>query len=220
MTRSRRGVRLASLLILGWSPRAAASGGPATDAYDDTSKTAAVDLLLFGDVNGLRNFDDPASGKNQLRFDFNSNQLLAELPPGRARAPPRRMVSASIWGWATPPRFTSNRIRLPRPIPCWRARSRTSSRPSSRWWCPSNPSSRSTSAGSRRPWESKTTRACRTGATSRSLLYSWAEPSLHTGLRLSSQATDRPRVLGVLAERLEQHRHRRQRHAHGRRGTR
>lgn len=42
------------LLSLGWSTGAAlASGGPATDAYDDVSKTAAVDLHLFGDLYAL-----------------------------------------------------------------------------------------------------------------------------------------------------------------------
>ena len=52
---------------------------------------------------------------------------------------------------------------------------------------------------------------------SRSLLYSWAEPSLHTGMRLSCQAHRDARRLALVGQRLEQRLRRRQRAAHVRR---
>jgi hypothetical protein len=70
---------------------ALAGGGAATDAYDDIDPGAGLDVHAFLDLFALRNFNDPISGKNQLReFDFAANRAaLGYLRITLARRPRR-----------------------------------------------------------------------------------------------------------------------------------
>jgi hypothetical protein len=63
-------------LVWFMSGSAAAGGGAATDAYDGIDPGTRLDVHGFLDVFALRNFNHPISGKNQLRaFDFAANQV-------------------------------------------------------------------------------------------------------------------------------------------------
>jgi len=63
-----------SCLVSFMSGSAAAGGGAATDAYDEIDPGARLDVHGFRDLFALRNFNDPVSGKNQLReVDFPAN---------------------------------------------------------------------------------------------------------------------------------------------------
>jgi hypothetical protein len=77
---------------------ARASGGAATDAYADIDD---VDIHALGDGYWLRNFDAPASGRNQLReFDFDTGFAL-NYARSRWRGGRSASVSASTRAWAT-----------------------------------------------------------------------------------------------------------------------
>ncbi|HTR54699.1 MAG TPA: porin [Kofleriaceae bacterium] len=53
---------------------ARAGGGPPTDAYDGIAAGAALDVHGFADIYGADNLDDPKSGQSQLRaFDPTAN---------------------------------------------------------------------------------------------------------------------------------------------------
>ena len=63
------------LLVLGASRLAFAGGGPATDAYDSISESAPVDVHGLLDLYVLHAFNQPASSRTQLRaFDDTGNQ--------------------------------------------------------------------------------------------------------------------------------------------------
>jgi hypothetical protein len=180
------------LLGLGWSAGAAlASGGPATDAYDDVSKTAAVDLHLFGDLYALHNFNDPASRLNQLReFDFNSNQ--ASLSYARLTVAHRPELigfrldlglgdTAEIYERQDPAATTNPEVA--------RALSHVE-QAFVTVMVPAKPELEIDLGRFATPMGFEDNESLSNWLYSRSLLYSWAEPSLHTGLRLSCQATD------------------------------
>ena len=180
------------LLGLGWSAGAAlASGGPATDAYDDVSKTAAVDLHLFGDLYALHNFNDPASRLNQLReFDFNSNQ--ASLSYARLTIAHRPELigfrldlgvgdTTEIYERQDPAATTHPEV------------ARVLSHVEQAFvtvMVPVKPELEIDVGRFATPMGVEDNESLSNWLYSRSLLYSWAEPSLHTGLRLSCQATD------------------------------
>jgi len=80
----RRGVAISSIVccwtIVRASGLALAGGGAATDAYDDIAETGGLDLHGLADVYVIHNFDDPASGINQLRaFDFSDRASIGYL---------------------------------------------------------------------------------------------------------------------------------------------
>jgi hypothetical protein len=59
----------AAVVVLGVTRLAAA--GPATDASDDISPTAPLDAHAVLDAYLQHDFDDPASGRTELRaYDF------------------------------------------------------------------------------------------------------------------------------------------------------
>jgi Putative beta-barrel porin-2, OmpL-like. bbp2 len=65
----------AIVLILFNAGRVLAGGGPATDAYDDISKTATLDPHLLADAYLGHDFNQPSSGTEQLiEFDANSDR--------------------------------------------------------------------------------------------------------------------------------------------------
>jgi hypothetical protein len=174
------------VLCLSWP--ALAGGGAATDAYADVDASAAVDAHGLLDVYALRNFNDPASGKNQLRaFDFAANRaslgyLLVTLAhrPGRvgfrvdagvgdtavvfeqqdpaAPTNPRLARALSFF----PQAFGTVMLPLPREVELDIGRFAT-------------------------PVGLEDNESLTNWNYGRSLLYSWAEPSLHTGLRMTSQ---------------------------------
>jgi hypothetical protein len=78
----------ASLIVLLPCGVARASGGP--DAYGDIDAAAAVDVHGLVDGYWLHNFDEPASKTNQLRaFDFDTGFRLGYLRLTLARRPGR-----------------------------------------------------------------------------------------------------------------------------------
>jgi Putative beta-barrel porin-2, OmpL-like. bbp2 len=177
----------AALLCCPWR-LALAGGGPATDAYDDISKTAAVDMHGLGDVYLVHNFNDPVSGTNQLReFDFNSDdpslsylRLTLAHRPGRIgfRIDAGVGDTADIYYQQDPAvtthptlarslsyieqAFVTVMVPLEREIQVDVGRFST-------------------------PVGLEDNESLTNWNYSRSFLYSWAEPSLNTGLRLSCQ---------------------------------
>jgi hypothetical protein len=192
MARIRRGLQVASVLILGWSSATArANGAPGTDAYEDISKAAPVDLLLFGDLYLLRNFNDPASGKNQLReFDFNSNQASLSYARLTLAHRPERIGfrldlglgdTAEIYEQQDPAAATHPEL------------ARSLSHVEQAFvtvMVPVRPEIQIDVGRFSTPMGLEDNESLSNWNYARSLLYSWAEPALHTGVRLSCQATD------------------------------
>jgi hypothetical protein len=166
-----------------WCSAALASGG--ADAYDDIEADAVIDVHGLADGYWLHNFDDPASGKNELRaYDFDTgfrlNYLRVTLAhrPGsvgfridagfgntadvfRAQDPanaahPQLARASSYFGQA----FFTVMVPLERPIQV----------DAGKFGTPVGLEDNETLAN----WNY-----------SRSLLYTWSEPTLHTGLRLT-----------------------------------
>jgi len=192
MVRTRRALQVASVLILSWSwATSLATGGPGTNAYDDIGKTAAVDLLLFGDFYLLRNFNDPASGKNQLReFDFNSNQASLSYARLTLAHRPERIGfrldlglgdTAEIYDQQDPAAATHPEL------------ARSLSHVEQAFvtvMVPARPEIQIDVGRFSTPMGLEDNESLSNWNYARSLLYSWAEPALHTGVRLSCQATE------------------------------
>lgn len=166
---------------------AAYAGGAATDAYEDIDDVDVHGLL---DGYWLRNFDAPASGRNQLRaFDFdtgfalgyarltlarrpktvgfrvdagvgNTARVFYEQDPAAARHP-RLARATSYLGQA----FFTVVLPFERPVALDVGKFAT-------------------------PVGLEDNEALTNWSYSRSLIYAWAEPTLHTGLRLSCKLTD------------------------------
>jgi len=166
---------------------AARAGGAATDAYSDID-----DLDLHGLLDGywLHNFDAPASERNQLRaFDYstgfaldyarltlarrpktvgfridagvgNTARVFYEQDPAAAQHP-RFARATSYLGQA----FVTIVLPFDRPVALDVGKFGT-------------------------PVGFEDNEALTNWNYSRSLIYSWAEPTLHTGLRLSCKLTD------------------------------
>jgi hypothetical protein len=167
---------------------ARAEGGAATDAYDDVAGPRAIDVHAFLDAYFVHNFDDPRTGENVLReFDFKSDALtlsylrltLAHRPDpvgfrldagfGATADVYRRQDPASVehpdLARATSfvgQAFVSVLVPLERTIELDAGKFAT-------------------------PVGLEDNESLGNWAYSRSLLYSWAEPSLHTGVRATSQ---------------------------------
>jgi hypothetical protein len=193
--RLRRVVAIA-FFVLWWTRglaggHAFAGGGAATDVYDDIAESAALDVHALADVYVIHNFDSPASGINQLRqFDFrdraslgylrltlatrprpvgfrldlgagNTADVFEQQDPARARHPDWARATSFV-GQA----FVTVVVPLSLPIAV-------------------DAGKFGTSVG----MEENETLA--NWNYSRSLLYSWAEPTLHTGLRSTCRLTPR-----------------------------
>jgi Putative beta-barrel porin-2, OmpL-like. bbp2 len=168
-----------------------ARGGAATDAYDDIAASAPLDLHALADVYVIHNFDSPASGINQLRaFDFrdrpslgylrltfaarprpvgfrldlgagNTADVFEQQDPARARHP----------DWARATSFVGQAlvtVVVPLALPI------------------------AVDAGKfATPVGMEDNETITNWNYSRSLLYAWAEPTLHTGLRSTCRLTAR-----------------------------
>jgi Putative beta-barrel porin-2, OmpL-like. bbp2 len=184
--------RVAAAIIFLFCPGrlALAGGGPATDAYDQISTTAAVDAYGLGDVYLLHNFNDPISGTNQLReFDLHSDQpSLGYLELTLARHPRRIGFRLDVGVGATAdvyeqqdPAVTTNPTLA-----------RSLSYVEQAFLTVMVPLAREIQLDVGRfstPVGLEDNESISNWNYSRSLLYSWAEPSLHAGLRLSSRIT-------------------------------
>ena len=182
--------RIAAVLLC-WPGRLAlAGGGPATDAYDDIRPTAAVDVHGLGDVYLAHNFNDPISGTSQLReFDLNSDEpSLGYLRLTLAHRP-RRIgfrvdagvgSTADVYAQQDPAATTHPTL------------ARSLSYVEQAFLTVMLPLKREIQLDVGRfstPVGLEDNESLTNWSYSRSLLYSWAEPSLHAGLRLSCQAT-------------------------------
>jgi hypothetical protein len=165
---------------------AVASGGAATDAYDDIAP-GGLDVHGLLDVYAIHNFDDPASGVNQLRaFDFRDRASLDYLRLTLAVRPrligfrldagvgntadvfeqqdpaagshPTYARATSFVGQA----FVTATLPFDRPVEVDVGKFGT-------------------------PVGLEDNESLSNWSYSRSLLYAWAEPTLHTGLRSTCQ---------------------------------
>ncbi len=180
------------LLSLGWSWGAAlASGGPATDAYDDVSKTTAVDLHLFGDLYALRNFNDPASRLNQLReFDFNSDQASLSFARITVAHRPELIGFRLDLGLGDTTQIYEQQDPAATAHPELARALSHLEQAFVTVMVPVKPGIEIDVGRFGTPMGFEDNESLSNWLYSRSLLYSWAEPSLHTGLRLSCRATD------------------------------
>jgi hypothetical protein len=163
---------------------ARAGGGPPTDAYDGISDDRTVDVHLFADLFVAHDFGDPPSGESQLRaFDSENDALaLGWLRVRIAHKPDRFGFRVDLGAGATSGvYFDSDPASLEHPT-------------LSRWLShvgqafatvvtgPSN--SVTIDAGKfDTPIGLEDNEAATNWNYSRSFLYTWAEPSLHTGVR-------------------------------------
>jgi hypothetical protein len=168
------------------SGSALASGGGATDAYADIDPSTGLDVHGFVDIFAVRNFNDPVSGTNQLRaFDFPANQpSLGYIRITLARRPRRVGLrvdagagdTADVFEKADPASvdhphlarslsfvqqaFGTVMLPLPREVELDVGKFGT-------------------------PVGLEDNESLTNWNYARSLLYSWAEPALHTGLRVT-----------------------------------
>ena len=189
----RRALAISSLLcwcsVGGWSRPARASGGAATDAYEDIAP-GGLDVHGLLDVYAIHNFNDPASRLNQLReFDFRDRASLEVLrvtlavrprPIGfrldagvgntadvfeqqdpAAASHPRLARATSFVGQA----FVTAVLPFERPVEVDVGKFGT-------------------------PVGLEDNESLPNWNYSRSLLYSWAEPTLHTGVRATCQVAN------------------------------
>jgi hypothetical protein len=179
----------ASAIVLLWCGVALA-GGAATDAYEDIDAAAPVDVHAFADVYGVYNSDAPASRTNQLRaFDVTSGRpSLGYLRLTLAHRPQRVgfRVDAGFGAVAntyetSDPAFTTHRS--------W---ARALSYFGQAFFTAVVPTERPISIDVGKfgtPVGLEDNESLPNWNYSRSFLYTWAEPSLHTGLRLSCELT-------------------------------
>ena len=179
----------ASAIVLLWCGVALA-GGAATDAYEDIDAAAPVDVHAFADVYGVYNSDAPASRTNQLRaFDVTSGRpSLGYLRLTLAHRPQRVgfRVDAGFGAVAntyetSDPAFTTHRS--------W---ARALSYFGQAFFTAVVPTERPISIDVGKfgtPVGLEDNESLPNWNYSRSFLYTWAEPSLHTGLRLSCAVT-------------------------------
>jgi hypothetical protein len=181
-----------ALLLLCVSSRyVRAGGGPATDAYDEIAPAAALDLHGLADVYVLRNFANPVTGRNELReFDYASNTAaLTYLRLTLAHHPGRVGFRLDV-GMGS----TADVYRIQDPAVAYNPDlARALSYVEQAFVTVVVPLSRDVSFDAGRfatPVGLEDNETLSNWNYSRSLLYSWAEPSLHTGVRASAQMSD------------------------------
>jgi hypothetical protein len=166
-----------------WCGVARASGG--ADAYDDIDPAAPVDVHGLADGYALHNFNDPASGTNQLRaFDFDTGVALGYLGLTLARRPGRVGFRVDAGFGNTADVFYQEDPAAPRHPHVARA----SSFFGQAFFTAIVPLERPIAVDVGKfatPVGLEDNESLTNWNYSRSLLYTWAEPSLHTGLRLS-----------------------------------
>jgi hypothetical protein len=180
---------LQAVLIVCLASRAALASGGA-DAYDDIDTAAAVDVHALADGYWLHNFDDPASGRNQLRaFDFTTGFALNYLRLTLAHRPGRVgfRLDAGIGNTADifeqeDPAFAHHPHLA-----------RAGSYLGQAFFTAVAPVEQELRIDVGRfgtPLGLEDNESLQNWNYSRSLLYTWAEPSLHTGLRLTWVASN------------------------------
>jgi len=185
-----RRCRLAvALLVCGAGPSAFA-GGAATDAYDDIANRVALDVHALVDVYVQHDFNRPASGLTQLReFDFHSDlPSLGWLRLTLAHHPRRLGFRLDVGIGDTSDRF----LQSDPAAPTHPELSRWASRVAQGFITvvvPLGPGIAIDVGKFETPVGLEDNESPANWSYSRSLLYSWAEPSLHTGVRLSCRAT-------------------------------
>jgi hypothetical protein len=178
---------LSTLVIVCLVGGVAHAGGAATDAYADIDD---VDLHGLADGYWLRNFDAPASGRSQLRaFDFDTGFALGYARLTLARRP--KVVGFRIDAGLG---NTADVFYRQDPAAARHARlARATSYLGQAFFTVVAPFERPVAIDVGKfgtPVGLEDNEALTNWSYSRSLLYTWAEPSLHTGLRLSCKVTD------------------------------
>jgi hypothetical protein len=173
---------------IGAAHPARAEGGAAIGAYDDIAPARAVDLHAFFDLYALANLDDPQSGLNQLRqFDLESNAVrLGYVRLTLAHAPGAVGFRVDAGAGAVADVYERQDPASVRHPDVARATSFIGQA----YVTVAVPLARTVYVDAGKfatPVGLEDNESLENWAYSRSLLYSWAEPSLHTGLRLSSQ---------------------------------
>jgi Putative beta-barrel porin-2, OmpL-like. bbp2 len=180
------------LTVVACGGAAFAGGGPATDAYDDISQGAPVDFHLLLDLYLLHNFNAPASGRNQLReLDFNADlPSLSYLRLTLARRPRHFGFRLDV-GVGN----TAEAYRAADPLqPSHPSLARGLSFVEQAFVTVVVPAGRGIQIDVGKfstPVGLEDNESVTNWNYSRSFLYSWAEPSLHVGVRASYQASDR-----------------------------
>jgi hypothetical protein len=171
-----------------WCGVALASGG--ADAYDDIDAAAPVDGHGLADAYALHNFDDPASHTNQLRaFDFDTGFALGYLRLTLARRPGRVGFRVDTGFGNTADVFYRQDPAAARHPHVARAYSYLGQA----FFTAIVPLERPIAVDVGKfgtPVGLEDNESLPNWNYSRSLLYTWAEPSLHTGLRLWCPVTD------------------------------
>jgi Putative beta-barrel porin-2, OmpL-like. bbp2 len=179
----RRGA-LAVLLL--WSGGAWAGGGAASDAYDEIREGAALDVHGLADLYLVHNFDNPASGVNRLRaFDFHADQAaLGYLRVTLAHRPRRVGFRLDVGAGDTADVYRAEDPAVaPHP-----ELARVTSYVEQAFVTVLVPLGREIQVDAGRfstPVGLEDNESLPNWNYSRSLLFTWAEPSLHTGVRLT-----------------------------------
>jgi hypothetical protein len=166
-------------------------GGAAADAYDDVMAGVAVDVHALLDVYGLHNFDDPASKRNQLRAVdiYDEPARLGYLRLTLAHRPQRV-------GFRVDAGFGDTAKYFERQDPAQASHpdlARATSYFQQAYVTAMVPTERAIEIDVGRfgtPMGLEDNEAWSNWSYSRSLLYAWAEPTLHTGVRVSCAVTD------------------------------
>ena len=167
-----------------------AGGGAATDAYDDIAVSGSLDAHVLGDVYSIYNFDNPASGINQIRaFDFRDRPSLGYLV-GTLALRPAPVGFRLDAGFGS----TADVFRREDPAlaghPTW---ARATSYVGQGFFTVMLPYARPVELDAGKfstPVGLEDNESLPNWNYSRSLLFTWAEPTLNTGLRATCQLTD------------------------------
>jgi hypothetical protein len=170
-----------------WSGAALASGGAATDAYDGIAASDSVDVHGLLDVYAIHNFDRPASGINELRqFDFRDRASLEYLRFTLARLPSPIGFRLDAGAGTTADVFKDQDPAVAR-HPTY---ARMTSFVGQAFVTAVLPLARQVQVDVGKfgtPVGFEDNESLANWNYSRSLLYTWAEPTLHTGLRATSE---------------------------------
>jgi hypothetical protein len=170
--------------------RSALAGGAATDAYDGIAPTGGLDVHGLADLYLLHNFNDPASGLNQLRaFDFRDRASVGYLRATLAAQPRPIGFRLDLGAGDTAHVFEQQDPAAPR-HPSWARATSYVGQAFVTLTLPLAPPVALDVGKFATPMGLEDNESLLDWNYSRSLLFSWAEPTLHTGLRGTSALTD------------------------------
>jgi hypothetical protein len=166
---------------------ALAGGGAATDAYEGLGEPGAVATHALADLYVMENFNHPASGLNQLRaFDFRDRPSIGYLRGTLAVVPRTAGFRLDVGAGNTADVFEQQDPAAAQ-HPSW---ARATSHLGQAFVTLVLPLTRPIALEVGKfatPMGLEDNESLPNWSYSRSLLYSWAEPTLHTGLRATSQ---------------------------------